>query len=157
MYASSVNRNVTSRTNRWVCFSTRRKQNTRTFVLVEISNWLIFFCCTLCCTFAACDKQKATVCTLEARAGLIVKVISAIDFQPMAEGVTVTAIAPGFTEELRSIGEQREFVGLFERPGNYTVIVSKDGFIPFTKGDIEITKDECHVIPVTLQVFLNPD
>jgi hypothetical protein len=44
--------------------------------------------------------------------------------------------------------------GAFERPGRYTIKVSKDGYKTVVLKDIKATKDHCHVVTQKLQVAL---
>lgn len=43
-----------------------------------------------------------------------------------------------------------------ERPGTYTVTVSKPGFRDWQRAGIVVTADECHVHPVELSARLQP-
>ena len=46
-------------------------------------------------------------------------------------------------------------VGALERDGTYTVTVSKEGYNEWTQSDIVVTKNICHVNPITLQAYLS--
>ena len=43
-----------------------------------------------------------------------------------------------------------------ERAGTYAVTVTRDGYEAWTRFDVEVDEDECHVIPVTLLAELEP-
>jgi hypothetical protein len=114
----------------------------------------IWIFCWILFVNGACKTDKGPLCTQEAKAGLQVRVISKNTFEPIIEGVSVLAISNEFQEELTILPGEVDFLGLFERPGTYTVIVNGNGFTPITYGNIVIEKDECHVITRFLQVFI---
>ncbi len=43
-----------------------------------------------------------------------------------------------------------------ERPGTYTVRIGHPGYFANTRNNVVVRKDECHVIPVTIQERLVP-
>ena len=43
-----------------------------------------------------------------------------------------------------------------ERPGTYTVRIGDPGYVANTRNNVVVRKDECHVIPVTIQERLVP-
>ncbi len=68
-------------------------------------------------------------------------------------GATVTLTSGRFSETMM---EQwpGEYVGAGERAGTYSLRIEADGFASETLTDIVVDEDECHVIPVALQVTL---
>jgi len=48
------------------------------------------------------------------------------------------------------------YVGAGEQPGTYSLNVQADGYQQYNQSDIVVEADECHVIPVSLQIQLNP-
>ena len=61
------------------------------------------------------------------------------------------------TLNLRSITATGQFIygGAFERPGHYTVKVSRDGYKKAVLKNIKVTKGNCHVVTRKLSVALN--
>lgn len=71
---------------------------------------------------------------------------------------TIVATDGNFKEELNLRGVtaagQVIYGGAFERPGIYTVRVSRDGYETSTLKDIKVTKEQCHVLTRHLTVML---
>ena len=44
--------------------------------------------------------------------------------------------------------------GAYERSGVYTVLVLKDGYAPWSRDEIEVREDACHVLTVELKAML---
>ena len=103
-----------------------------------------------------CDDNDETIfCTTEAVAALNVTVRLGNSTTPTSEGITVVATDGNYTETLQVVSTTNPtFIGAFERQGNYTITVSKEGYQTFTSGVISITRDECHVIPELIDVAL---
>ncbi|HEY9671426.1 MAG TPA: hypothetical protein V6D11_08285 [Waterburya sp.] len=63
-----------------------------------------------------------------------------------------------FQEKLNLLGitaaGQIMYGGAFERPGRYTIKVSKDGYKTVVLKDIKASKDHCHVVTRKLRVAL---
>ena len=110
---------------------------------------------------AACSsgsEPPAIACTLEARAAIGVTVIDSVTKQPLA-GATVTVVrAEGYTESVTmpdSSGMNQ--VGMaFERDGVYVVTVTRTGYRDWQAKDVVVTRDECHVQPVSLEAAMVP-
>ena len=101
------------------------------------------------------DDDETIFCTTEAVAALNVTVRLGDSTTPTSEGITVVATDGDYTETLQVINTTNPtFIGAFERQGNYTRTVSKDGYQTFTSGVISITRDQCHVIPEQIHVVL---
>lgn len=106
-----------------------------------------------------CDEDDDIYCTQEAKAGLNVTVKDAATNEILSEGVTVVAQDGNYTETLEAFtGDATTvFIGAWERQGTYIVTVSKQGYQTFTSSAIQVTADECHVIPQLLNVALQPN
>lgn len=101
------------------------------------------------------DDDESIFCTTEAVAALNVTVRLGNSTTPTSDGVTVVATDGNYSETLQVINTTNPiFIGAFERQGNYTITVSKEGYQTFTSGVISITRDECHVIPELIDVAL---
>lgn len=96
-------------------------------------------------------------CTEEAKAGLNVSVTLAESSSsiPISDGVTVTATDGDYSEVLQFFDSQNPvFYGAYERAGTYIITVTKPGRQTYISQPIVITRDECHVIPKNITVFL---
>jgi len=67
--------------------------------------------------------------------------------------LTLTDESQPYTEILDEV-RSGVYVGAGERPGQYTLIAEAPGYKPQTIAGIVITADECHVIPVQIQVAM---
>lgn len=106
-----------------------------------------------------CDDDDQIICTQEAKAGLNITVKDAVSNEILSTGVSVVAQDGMYTETLEALAgdNQTVFIGAWERQGTYIVTVSKEGYQTFTSSSIQVTADECHVIPQLLTVELQPN
>lgn len=103
------------------------------------------------------DHYRHHPCTAEARAGLNVDVLLNGDQNVSAQGITVTAREGNYIEDLMpTIPDTPSFSGAYERPGTYVVTVAKEGYHTFVSNPVVVDHDDCHVIPQTLTVDLQP-
>lgn len=103
----------------------------------------------------SCDPNEQYICTEEARAGLNVYVNDFETIQTLQQDVTVRALMGSYEETLTSPwSEFAPFTGAYERPGIYTIITSKPGYVNDTIQSVVIEKDQCHVIPEVIYVRL---
>ncbi len=116
---------------------------------------LLLFCAPLLLATTCDDNDETIFCTTEAVAALNVTVRLGNSTTPTSEGITVVATDGNYTETLQVINTTNPiFIGAFERQGNYTITVSKEGYQTFTSGVISITRDQCHVIPEQIHIVL---
>lgn len=108
-------------------------------------------------TLTACQqKQDDTInCTEIFVSGINVQVRDVSTNNLITEGITVLIEDGDYSEELASVSGS--FFGAGERPGNYTITVSGEGYITEVVGPIEVLADECHVIPQSLEISLTPN
>ena len=120
---------------------------------------MILFCLTFLSAHT-CDDDRyddGINCTMEARAALNVTVTLGDSSENVTNGITVTATDGDFTEVLQTYIEgDWVFSGAYERPGNYTITVTCEGYQTYISQLIPIARDQCHVIPRQLQVNLQP-
>jgi len=95
---------------------------------------------------AACGLEPRA-CTTEAVAGINVAPRDSVT------NVLITDSVSGFVAE----GAYRDtltsgtyLAAAYERPGVYTVHLSRPGFRHWVRGGIEVEEGECHVVPVTV-------
>ncbi|MEK7248939.1 MAG: hypothetical protein AAB209_00810 [Bacteroidota bacterium] len=106
------------------------------------------------------DALRGRICTTEARTGIQIAVRDAATGAPAAYGVLAIAQDISFTDTLRALPYGTDpqsaltMVGVYERPGVYTVILMKPGYRDWMRTNIVVNKDECHVITVQLDARL---
>ncbi|GAB4185848.1 MAG: hypothetical protein Fur006_24630 [Coleofasciculaceae cyanobacterium] len=107
------------------------------------------------------EARTMIPCTPSIEPAITVTVADAQTDTPLRATIVVTD--GNFIEELNLRGVtaagQVIYGGAFERPGVYTVRVSREGYETSTLKDIKVTKDRCHVetrnIKVTLKKSVN--
>lgn len=121
----------------------------------------LFFFITLSCLFllSSCeDNDDQIVCTDQFVYGLNIIVLDAASGNPIFQDIEVKAVDGTYQEILELVpGLEYTFVGAGERAGTYVVTVTKAGFQTFTSAPIVLTRDECHVIPQSLTINLQPN
>lgn len=107
---------------------------------------------------SSCQGNDDVYCTQEVVFGLTVTVKDAVTEAGLQEGVLVIATDGSYTEILQyAMNNAAVFIGAAERPGNYTLTVSKEGYQTFTTDVIVVTRDMCHVISQSVTVTLQPE
>ena len=108
---------------------------------------------------AGCDTLTGRVCTAEAVSGITVHVRDSLTGRPAGFGSSVVATDGAFAETLQFLGaiDSLTFFGVFERPGHYMVDVSRPGYRRWERQDVRVEQGPCHVIPVVLDVRLQPE
>ncbi len=91
-------------------------------------------------------------CTQNAAAGVNVTIF---DARTGATLTATTALSDGTFQET-SMQDQTTLSGAYERPGTYTVRVTKSGYSPYEQTGFVVTKGVCHVNPVSIRVDLQP-
>lgn len=121
---------------------------------------LAFLFCIPFLTLNSCDNdqpnEELIFCTTQFVYGLNVTVKDAQTNEVLTNGVVITATDGGYSENLELFETNDYFLGAGERAGNYTLTVSKDGYITYVSDVITLTRDVCHVIPKQIEVKLTP-
>lgn len=101
------------------------------------------------------EVREPRFCTAIAVDAMTVTVVDAASGQRICDA-TVTAVDGAFTAELRefAFGPECNYSGPTERPGRYEVRVNRAGYAPAVRAGVNVTADECHVIPVPVTVTL---
>lgn len=104
------------------------------------------------------EDDNGIACTEEARAGLNITIKDSETNAYLSEGVSVVATDGSYSETLQSFDSTEPiFSGAYEREGNYTITVSKTGYVTYTSEVISVTSDVCHVIPQQRTILLQPE
>ncbi|MEM7413933.1 MAG: carboxypeptidase-like regulatory domain-containing protein [Gemmatimonadota bacterium] len=100
--------------------------------------------------------QDPIICTDIFVYGLNVDVVDAATSAPLAEGATLTVIEGTYVETVTASWDGRSMAAAGERPGTYSVRVERVGYRSWERSDVQISSDECHVIPRSLEARLVP-
>jgi hypothetical protein len=110
-------------------------------------------------SFISCkdDPVEPVVCTTEYVYGLEIVLIDSETGGPTGLG-TIAVITDGDYEE-RALCEDRGPLGVAavaagERAGNYDITVDAEGYEAWTRGNVRVTADECHVKTVRITAEL---
>lgn len=109
----------------------------------------------LALSLGGCDEPvlpPEIVCTAQVVSGIHLTVLNELG-QAAAEGALGIAVDGEFVDTLRVISAD-EMQGVDERPGSYDITVAKIGYVSWSTMGVIVTADECHVIPVHLDVGL---
>ena len=108
-------------------------------------------------TLAGCLAENAiepVMCTKEFVYGLHTTIRDAATNQAIAQEAILTLQDGSYEEVVTDSWDGLTLVGAGERPGTYTVTVERSAYLTWSVSGLEITADECHVIPVSLAIRL---
>jgi hypothetical protein len=96
-----------------------------------------------------------TACTLEARAGITVDVRDSASNTPAGKGSRIIAQegAVADTSQQTLFGDG-PYGLVYERAGTYTLSVTQNGYQPWIKTGVQVTKGSCHVNGVAITARL---
>ena len=100
------------------------------------------------------DTPFETVCTDDLRAGLVVTVRDSVTGAPVS-GARVVARTGATADTARSPLNGISALA-YEKAGTYEVTVEQAGYRPWTRANVQVTRDECHVRTVSLTALLQP-
>lgn len=102
-----------------------------------------------------CNSLTSTVCTDEARAAISVEALDSVTNASVGAGARIIASDGAFADTVITVENFGGSYGLaHEREGSYTVTVEQEGYAPWSRSDVEVTRDECHVRTVRLTALL---
>ena len=99
------------------------------------------------------SESRAT--TLEARHGLVLRIVDATTRVPAASGAEATARDGDYVEMLRRCDELI-CSGAVERVGTYQVVVKKPGYTLWERDGVVVTRNGPHVAATVIDVELAP-
>ena len=107
-------------------------------------------------TSEASEANRMNRCTPSIEPAIIVTVSDAQTGASLEANIVVQDGQFQETLNLRGVtaAGQIMYGGAFERPGRYTINVSKDGYKTVVLKSIKVTKDHCHVLTRKLKVAL---
>jgi hypothetical protein len=104
-----------------------------------------------------CDELTGTVCTTEARAAISVEARDSITNATVGAGARIIASDGAFADTVITVEDFAGPYGLaHERAGSYTVTVEQAGHSPWSRSDVRVSRDDCHVRTVPLTALLQP-
>ena len=105
-----------------------------------------------------CEPNTMPACTPSIEPAITVTISDTQTGDPLE--ATVLVKDGNFQEELRVQGVtprgQTIYGGAFERSGIYTVITSKNGYETSIIEELNVDKDECHVLTRHINIILRP-
>jgi hypothetical protein len=101
---------------------------------------------------SACSSPLVA-CNLNLVYGLTIVATDSTTGAPLAGAATIVEVRDGeYVDTLPDFGN--EYSGAGERPGTYSVTVKRLGYLVWSRDDIRVREDECHVIPVRIHARL---
>ena len=101
-----------------------------------------------------CSDALGTICTDEARPGILVTVRDSVTRAPVSGARVVARM--GTTIDTSSGLPDGTYPLAYEKPGTYEVTVDQTGYRLWTSGNVPVTRDECHVQTVSLTALIQP-
>lgn len=102
-----------------------------------------------------CDSGDTIGCSTEARAGVEVSIFDADTGKPIIRAEVTGLVQDGiYLERLFHLESTNTLSGAYERPGTYTISISLPGYVEWKVSDVNVTRDECHVLTVRMDAFL---
>jgi hypothetical protein len=118
-------------------------------------------CLTLIAALGCSGPPGSTspVCTMEYRYGLSVHVKDSLTGAAIASGASLVVRDGAFKDSVSHPGGRPELnafplVTAGERAGTYQISVSKPGYLPWSRSNVRVTANECHVNPVSVTALL---
>lgn len=106
-------------------------------------------------TLAGCGNPFE-ICTTEAVPALSVTVVDSIAGANLAPEALVWASDGAFVDTLQAFVEGVPYVGAFERAGRYTVVAELEGFETWSRENVLVEDDGCHVATREVTARLAP-
>ena len=108
---------------------------------------------------AGCSGSTSPLCTAEFRFGLSVYVNDSVTNAPIASGASLVARDGSFADSVTFPSSRPDLdalplVSAGEREGTYQISVLKPGYLSWSRSNLLITRNECHVNPVRLTALL---
>lgn len=100
-----------------------------------------------------------TICTDEAVSGIRLDILDSVTRAGKAAEALAIAAEGSYRDTLEFWGFPDNTTsqwGLTERGGTYDLTVTAPGYLTWSKNDVVIHENECHVEPISLEVLLQP-
>lgn len=103
---------------------------------------------------ACSDPTDQIACTAEFVYGIRVEAVDAVTRSPVTEGLAGTTTRGSVAAPMEVA--YNFLLGAGETPGTFTVAVSATGYDSWTRTDVVVDANVCHVIPVLFTAELQP-
>jgi hypothetical protein len=129
--------------------------------MIASTRWLALPAVLAACT-AAADAQagrpapQGQACTREARPAITVEPVDRRTGQPVPGPILLVVQDGDYRDTARLAAGQKGVSAAYERAGTYTVTVRHDGYRPWQRRNVRVSRDECHVQTVRLRAELQP-
>ncbi len=100
-----------------------------------------------------------TGCTTEFVYGITVNVVDSVSGAPAGAGATLVVQDGAYSEAIThpaTSSNSESFNAAGERPGTYSLSVTRNGYKAWSASGITVTKDACHVKGVAITARLQP-
>ena len=103
--------------------------------------------CMITVLLAGCDVfGVGGACTLEPEFGIHVSVLDSVAGTVINSGkVTVVARDGVYVDSMSVVGNSHPILLVGERPGTYDLEVNAEGYAPWDKRGVKVSRGECHV------------
>ena len=111
----------------------------------------------------ACGGSQAPpVCTQEFRQGVVVYVKDSLTGAGVASGASLV-VREGFFKDSAALPNSRPelndvaLAAAGERAGTYQLTVTRPGYATWSRSNVTVTKNQCHVNTIVLTALLQPN
>jgi len=110
---------------------------------------------------AGCRLFEQRMCTLNLVSGISVQVRNSVTGALAASGAKLVARSSIYADSMSYPSghpemDARSLTGANEHAGVFTVTITKAGYRDWTRNDVRVTGDECHVNTTELAALLQP-
>jgi len=99
-----------------------------------------------------CKDAFGTICTDEARPGLSITVRDSVTSGAIADARVIARV--GTTADTAQFPLDGVYPLAYEKAGVYQVVVEHTSYRTWTRANVHVTRDECHVQTVSLTALL---
>ena len=94
-------------------------------------------------------------CTTDIRTAMVITVVDSLTGgAPAAPGASIIVIDGAFRDSSRLTFPDNRIGLIGERPGVYRIEIHADGYRPWSRNNIRVGSDECHVRTIELRALL---
>ncbi len=110
----------------------------------------------------ACTQSNqpnyGTICTALFAYGITVTVVDSVSGAPAGAGATLVVQDGAYSETIThsATSPDYSFSAAGERPGRYSLSVTRSGYKAWSASGVTVTKDACHVKGVAITARLQP-
>lgn len=110
----------------------------------------------------SCRKDDGDInCTADYRPGFILSPVNEFGL-PVCDSIIAVILDGDYSDTLHNCAGHSQngviifddMCGAYERPGNYTLMITSDYFKSYVESDILVTDNICHVTTVRMEVSL---